>query len=479
MRRSYIDNASKRLGFPNGSTGPERNAFNFYQATQPEDFDNSRWAPGPSRAHEILSSILAEAPGRRTLHERHMHFLDPEGLRRERAAAAAANGSSSSGRNLVYINLLRDPGALRASSFYFARDCICMQRPAYNYTIRNSSWYEIQDEWCKTEWHRKSEALCATDVNSCYADLDSCRRTFPADALGGTVELDFMCGTHADCADDQPIEVKFSRALRNLRDSYLWVGVLERLQDSLRLLQTLLPEYFGHMNASHWAHAHFQPDHVASEHGAPASSEDPAAAPTGGSAPPSAETIAIMRRDPHMRAEFELYERANDVLNCKLQGCGLAGGGGGSGRMLSEDRRTDGGSSIGATWPTIVESTVMAARAPTAPNQTVKRGWRMDMMAAMKKVLSPSSVPKITPMEAVNASANPAIPKVAAATTVSSASAIGRSTSATAKSVLLCIVLADPPRTPRARCHHTKLSFLWLSPPPTLAILYEPRAPVP
>ena len=131
------------------------------------------------------------------------------------------------------------------------------------------------------------------------------------------------------------------------------------------------------------------------------------------------------------------------------RGAGDRGRGGG-GRMLSEDRRTDGGNSIGATWPTIVESTVMAARAPTAPNQTVKRGWRMDMMAAMKKVLSPSSVPKITPMEAVNASANPAIPKVAAATTVSSASAIGRSASATAPSVLLCIVLAAPP-SPRGR----------------------------
>ena len=320
--RSYIDNASKRLGFPNGSTGPERNAFNFYQATQPEDFDNSRWAPGPSRAHEILSGMLAEAPGRRTLHERHMHFLDPEGLKQE-PNPEAVNGSSS-GRNLVYINLLRDPGALRASSFYFARDCICMQRPAYTYTIRNSSWYEIQDEWCKAEWPRKSDALCATDVNSCYADLDSCRATFPADALGGTVELDFMCGTHADCADGQPIALKSARALRNLRDSYLWVGVLERMHDSLRLLQTLLPEYFGHMDAGYWANANFQPDHVASEHGAPDSSEPPAAAPPGGSAPPSAETIAIMRRDPHMSAEFELYERANDVLSCKLQGCGLA-----------------------------------------------------------------------------------------------------------------------------------------------------------
>ena len=79
------------------------------------------------------------------------------------------------------------------------------------------------------------------------------------------------------------------------------------------------------MDASYWAAAKFLPDHVASEHGAPQSlsSEPPAAAPSGGSAPPSAETIAIMRRDPHMSAEFELYERANDVLSCKLQGCGL------------------------------------------------------------------------------------------------------------------------------------------------------------
>ena len=75
------------------------------------------------------------------------------------------------------------------------------------------------------------------------------------------------------------------------------------------------------MDASYWAAAKFLPDHVASEHGAPQSSEPPAAAPSGGSAPPSAETIAIMRRDPHMSAEFELYERANDVLSCKLQGC--------------------------------------------------------------------------------------------------------------------------------------------------------------
>ena len=108
---SYIDNASKRLGFPNGSTGPERNAFHFYQATRPEDFDNSRWSPGPSRSHKILAGMISEARGHRTLYERHMHFLDPEGIDTRPETASGRT------RNLVYINLLRDPGALRLQVF--------------------------------------------------------------------------------------------------------------------------------------------------------------------------------------------------------------------------------------------------------------------------------------------------------------------------------------------------------------------------
>eukprot|EP00964_Phaeocystis_antarctica_P142261 scaffold107507_cov69-Phaeocystis_antarctica.AAC.4 len=73
----------------------------------------------------------------------------------------------------------------------------------------------------------------------------------------------------------------------------------------------------------------------------------------------------------------------------------------------------------------------MVARAPTAPSQTMKGEWRMDMIAAIKKVLSPSSVPRITPIEATKASPNPATPEDAAAapaaTTASPAKAIGSS----------------------------------------------------
>ena len=35
------------------------------------------------------------------------------------------------------------------------------------------------------------------------------------------------------------------RAMHNLRHRYVWVGVLERFEESLRLLRTLLPTYFG------------------------------------------------------------------------------------------------------------------------------------------------------------------------------------------------------------------------------------------
>ena len=33
--------------------------------------------------------------------------------------------------------------------------------------------------------------------------------------------------------------------MHNLHHRYVWVGVLERFEESLRLLRTLLPTYFG------------------------------------------------------------------------------------------------------------------------------------------------------------------------------------------------------------------------------------------
>lgn len=112
----------------------------------------------------------------RSVFERHVHFIDFEAMGYARP---------------VYLNLLRDPVSLRTSSFYFYRDCICNQRPARMVTradhVVNFSHYHAGDEWCKRDWPRKSQELCALDVNGCYSNLAFCERALPSNALGGTV----------------------------------------------------------------------------------------------------------------------------------------------------------------------------------------------------------------------------------------------------------------------------------------------------
>mmetsp|Transcript_39084 Transcript_39084/g.93376 ORF Transcript_39084/g.93376 Transcript_39084/m.93376 type:complete len:237 (+) Transcript_39084:162-872(+) len=53
------------------------------------------------------------------------------------------------------------------------------------------------------------------------------------------------------------------------------------------------------------------------------------------------------------------------------------------------------GISFGSTRPMVALSAVMAASAPAAPKKTARRSCRMASSAAMKKVLSPSSVTRI------------------------------------------------------------------------------------
>ena len=159
---------------------------------------------------------------------------------------------------------------------------------------------------CEKDWYRKSEAFCSMDINACYADLDNCKSVFPISALGGTVEIDFLCGTDDVCGE-QLSPAKLQRAKDNLRDKYEWVGVLENMDDSLRLLQHLLPDMFGSMNATFWSTQHIAPD------GGSPSKE----------VPPREATLAKMRQDEYLAAEYELYDYAKEVLDCKLRGCGL------------------------------------------------------------------------------------------------------------------------------------------------------------
>ena len=97
-------------------------------------------------------------------------------------------------KNPVYLNLLRDPSALRSSGYYFQRDCICIgPEDAAN------------NEWCQDQWHLKNEAFCNRDINACYEDVDAC----PVSAPSSRVLTEAACrcepssaGSRARCSRD-------------------------------------------------------------------------------------------------------------------------------------------------------------------------------------------------------------------------------------------------------------------------------------
>ena len=114
----YIDAASKMQGFDEKG---HRRAFAYIRSN---DYDANHFHPDRETRGRILREMVGQtrdAEGvrtdRATLFERHIHYLEYDDM--------------DLGVRPTYINLLRDPGTLRASSFYFARECICNQRPGH------------------------------------------------------------------------------------------------------------------------------------------------------------------------------------------------------------------------------------------------------------------------------------------------------------------------------------------------------------
>ena len=52
----------------------------------------------------------------------------------------------------------------------------------------------------------------------------------------------FFCGHSEDCVT--PSSAAYERALWNLERSFAFVGITERFEDSLRVLEHLLPQFF-------------------------------------------------------------------------------------------------------------------------------------------------------------------------------------------------------------------------------------------
>lgn len=299
---TMMDELAQEKGWYNGK---QWEGFAFVQS---QDFDVNHFDPDAPTRKAIVEGMmgrfsLQKRLGRhsgRTAFERHIHFID-----------FAETGEEAP----VYINLLRDPSSLRASGFYFFRDCVCNQEPAHG--------DDFADEWCKGDWWRKSSAFCAETINSCYStseDVERCRSA--GHDLGGSVLTDFICGAGSpECADpndnvwNSKFAAKVNRAIDNMRNHYRWMGVLERLEDSLKLLQHQLPNFFGKIDAKQWGNSEIAPDGGTI---APRDSSE---------ALPNSRTRATLLQDPYFQMEQHLYDHARALLGCKMQLCGVASSG--------------------------------------------------------------------------------------------------------------------------------------------------------
>ena len=191
-----MDEVGQEKGYLNGKPWE---GFAFVQS---QDFDYSHFDPNPEARKTIINDMiqrfeLQKREGHhsgRVVFERHLHFVD---------------FSEFGKQEPVYLNLLRDPASLRASSFYFARDCICNQEPAHGNPKDEN--YDYADEWCKADWWRKSSAFCAETINSCYRtpqDVDRCRSS--GQNLGGAELTDFICGASSAAPEGHGVRTTHS-----------------------------------------------------------------------------------------------------------------------------------------------------------------------------------------------------------------------------------------------------------------------------
>ena len=201
----------------------------------------------------LADDLVAKAIGRRTLYDRHMLYFHLTALPLRVKLSPPP----------VWINLVREPLRMQTSAFYFWRHCVCFSGSARSGGGRRSAAF------CTVPgrmWPKRS-TLCSAgySMDRLYANLSST----PAPALGPLTR--FFCGQSHTCrhADPQPAparEEALRRAVHTLRSRYAWVGVLERFEDSLRLLVRILPQWFSGLAVERAAREHARPRIAAAAH---------------------------------------------------------------------------------------------------------------------------------------------------------------------------------------------------------------------
>lgn len=149
----------------------------------------------------------------KTLYLRHLHFIDFENYGE---------------KNPIYINIIRNPVEHWISNYYF---------------LRNG--FE-KDQKLTPEQKKKWETKWKTDPNK-HLSIEECIEKGLSDCVNIYSDLiPFFCGNDAWCRkrDRKALEA----AKKNISGKYLFVGVLEDIENSLKLLELYLPNFFSGMS---------------------------------------------------------------------------------------------------------------------------------------------------------------------------------------------------------------------------------------
>ncbi|XP_004227334.4 heparan sulfate 2-O-sulfotransferase 1-like [Ciona intestinalis] len=123
----------------------------------------------------------------------------------------------------TFINVIRDPVEWFVSRFYFSR----------------------------FGWKRKPgcrDAACSMDKHEFNMDVDDCVRTkHPHCVTSPWLYLPYFCGPTKECIEMANVtdkERSLETAKRHLVEDYHVVGILEQFEDTLNMLEMMLPSYF-------------------------------------------------------------------------------------------------------------------------------------------------------------------------------------------------------------------------------------------
>ncbi|XP_039253042.2 uronyl 2-sulfotransferase-like [Styela clava] len=122
----------------------------------------------------------------------------------------------------TYINVMRDPLEWFTSRYYFSR---------YG-------------------WERKPgcrKADCGMSEADRLMDIDECVKKRHRECMNPWMYLQFFCGTAPECSNTTTLEQKERAteiAKSNILNEYYVVGVLEQFEDTLKLFQTMMPDFF-------------------------------------------------------------------------------------------------------------------------------------------------------------------------------------------------------------------------------------------